>query len=107
MIPIQLRAEVKAWWDREIVEKSEEDVSLMLQSWKCKKPQKQSSGSSKKPNPKDYARLTFSVNDVQGERALVNAIKSVGGVRKIGTAPKGTYERDARRLLDKIKREKG
>jgi hypothetical protein len=107
MIPIQLRSEVKAWWDKNILEKAEEEVSLELRSWRCKKPQKQSNGSSKKPNPKDYARLTFSVKDEQGELALVNAIKAMSGVRKVGTAPKGTFEREARRLLDKIKRERG
>eukprot|EP00972_Heterocapsa_arctica_P065211 9626735-Heterocapsa_arctica.AAC.1 len=70
MIPIHLRSEVKAWWDKNIIEKSEEEVSLELQSWRCKKPQKQSNGSNKKPNPKDYARLTFSIKDEQGEKAL-------------------------------------
>ena len=103
-IPIQLRSEVKAWWDRSIVQKEEEEVSLELQSWRCRKPQKQSTGSAKKPNPKDYARLTFSIRDEVGENAVVEATKAAGGTRKAGTPPKGTLEREARRLLDKFKR---
>jgi hypothetical protein len=79
MIPINQRARVKAWWDKNIIEKSEEEVAMEL--WK------QSSGSSKKPNPKDYARLAFSIKDEQGEKALVAAIKSMSGVRKVDTAP--------------------
>ncbi len=78
MIPINQRARVKAWWDKNIIEKSEEEVAMEL--WK------QSSGSSKKPNPKDYAKLAFSIKDEQGEKALVAAIKSMG-VRKVDTAP--------------------
>lgn len=104
-LPQEVKGAVKQWWDRCISGKEEEEVAMEVQSWRCRKPQKPSAPHGKKPHPKDYARITYSIRDWHGEAAVAAALKAGGGVRKVGTPPKGTMEREARRLLDKLKKQ--
>lgn len=66
---------LKAWWVAKIEGKTQEQVVLEIQAFRCKKPQK----FHKKHRAKQFAKVTFKIGSQMGEEAIVAAMSELGG----------------------------
>lgn len=98
------RQDLLKWWEDNIANKEEEEVEKQILSFRVRKPKKQSKGRKGKVPAKEYAKVTFRLLDIEAGENLARAFCELGGIRKTGTAPKGTLEREALRLLQKFKK---
>ena len=98
------KAVMKQWWQQHVTSAaSSMELGLELKSWRCRKPQKQGINQKGVPKGQVYAKISFAVQNKEMEAAVCSALAKLGGIRKIGTPPRGTLEREARALLSKLK----
>lgn len=105
-LPDSVRASLQEWWNESVVDKSEVEFMSEIQSFRVRKPKKQSKGKKKKVPEEEYAKITLRVGSQKGMVAIVAALEALGGIRKMGSAPKSTMEREAKRLLDLVNKDK-
>ena len=97
------RQVLKSWWETCVQPaRSHDELGMEIKAFRVKKPPKQSKSKKGKPST-PYAKVSFAVRDMNAEQALARAMEKIGGVRKVGTPPRGTLEREAQRLLNKMK----
>ena len=84
------------YWNERVTKLELDDLGNDVRLCRIRRPQRQ--GKDKR------ARLQFALDTrVAGiEDSLVRAVKAQGGVRKVGPAPRGNLEREAKRLLEKM-----
>ena len=80
-----------------------QQLALGLKSWRCRKPKKPTEKKKGVPKGDSYAKLSFAVKTPEMEEALVEALSKLGGIRKVGTPPRGTLEREAKEMLASMK----
>ena len=100
----EVRKDLMLLWKDKIESKNLDTLLITLQVWKCRKPQTQGIKKKGKPAGGEYAKLQFSVSDMDIELLLCKALLSQGAVRKWGSAPRGWLERQAQQLLAKVRK---
>lgn len=105
-LPLEGREKLRAWWSM-LCEGGEEKVAREIPVWKCRKPQKTNEKANKrKKHPAQYAKLTFSIKNQEVEELVARALEVLGGQRKVGPPPRSTLEREASKILDKVRKQR-
>ena len=90
-----------------------EDLAEDIRICRARKPPKQEAKRKKKGGElKDYCRFQIALAQRTGrdelllavEMELIEYLVAAGSIRKHGTPPRGTLEREARNLLNKVKK---
>jgi len=107
---------IMKYWNQRASQVDSEDLEEDIRICRARKPPKQEMKRKKKGGStvelKEYCRFQIALAQRTGrdeqlltvERELVEYLIAVGSIRKHGTPPKGTLEREARALLSKIKK---
>eukprot|EP00929_Paragymnodinium_shiwhaense_P074649 TRINITY_DN38210_c0_g1_i1.p2 TRINITY_DN38210_c0_g1~~TRINITY_DN38210_c0_g1_i1.p2 ORF type:complete len:238 (-),score=89.65 TRINITY_DN38210_c0_g1_i1:700-1413(-) len=85
----------------ELIKKSAkpEDIAEDVRMFRCRKPGKDS-------RVKDKVKVQFAILNSGLEKAVMACLKAAGGERKVGAAPRGYLEREAKALLDAMTEKK-